>query len=147
MKDQIRDPALAVSEPVQRRLRELRGDLLQLHKALLDAEQRAYEQLNGRVETSGKLLKLVLHHPRFSWLRAFSDLVVRIDEMLEGDEPVTEADVAAVTREVRAAVTPNETGTQFERRYHAALQLDPGVVLAHGMLAKTLNEGDSPTES
>jgi hypothetical protein len=117
-------------------------DLLQLHKALLDAEQRSYEQLNGRVESSGQLFKLVLHHPRFSWLRTFSDLVVRIDEMLEADEPVSDADVAASIAAVRATVTPNETGTQFERRYHAALQMDPGVVMAHGMLAKTLSAGD-----
>jgi len=142
MKQRFQDPGLAVTEPAQRRLRALRGDLLQLHKALLDAEQRAYEQLNGRVQSSATLLKLVLHHPRFSWLRTFSDLVVQIDELLDGDVPATDADVLAVTKEVRAVVTPNETGTQFERRYHAALQLDPGVVLAHGMLAKTLNEAD-----
>ena len=135
-------PAPTLSEHDQRRLRAVRVDLLQLHKALLDAEQRSYEQLNGRVESSGQLFKLVLHHPRFSWLRTFSDLVVRIDEMLEADEPVSDADVAASIAAVRATVTPNETGTQFERRYHAALQLDPGVVMAHGMLAKTLSAGD-----
>ena len=135
-------PAFALPEPVQHRLRAVRSDLLQLHKALLDAEQREYEQLNGRVESSGQLFKLVLHHPRFSWLRTFSDLVVTIDEMLEGDEPVTDADVATVIARVRATVTPNESGTQFERRYHGALQSDPGVVIAHGMLAKTLSESD-----
>lgn len=135
-------PAPTLSEHDQRRLRAVRVDLLQLHKALLDAEQRSYEQLNGRVESSGQLFKLVLHHPRFSWLRTFSDLVVRIDEMLEADEPVSDADVAASIAAVRATVTPNETGTQFERRYHAALQMDPGVVMAHGMLAKTLSAGD-----
>ncbi len=132
-------PEKPTADPVlQQRLQAVRGDLLQLHKALLDAEQRAYEQLNGRVTSSGQLFKLVLNHPRFSWLRTFSDLVVRIDEMLEGDEPFVLADVDGVIATVKSTVTPSETGNQFERRYHAALQQDPGVVMAHGMLMKTL---------
>lgn len=134
-------PEKPTVDPVlQQRLSAVRGDLLQLHKALLDAEQRAYEQLNGRVTSSGQLFKLVLNHPRFSWLRTFSDLVVRIDEMLEGDEPIVEADVDAAIATVKATVTPSETGNQFERRYYAALQQDPGVVMAHGMLMKALSE-------
>ena len=130
----------AVDPVLHQRLQTVRADLLQLHKALLDAEQRAYEQLNGRVTSSGQLFKLVLNHPRFSWLRTFSDLVVRIDEMLEGDEPVVAANVDAAIATVKATVTPSETGNQFERRYYEALQQDPGVVIAHGMLAKTLGE-------
>ena len=138
MKKTIDKPAM--DPVVQQRLQAVRADLLQLHKALLDAEQRAYEQLNGRVTSSGQLFKLVLNHPRFSWLRTFSDRVVRIDEMLEGDEPVRPDDVSAMVAAVKATVTPNETGTQFERRYYEALQQDPGVVIAHGMLAKTLSD-------
>ena len=127
------------------RLQSLRGDILQLHKALLDYEQRAYEQLNGRVESSGKLFELILHHPRFAWLRTFSSLVVTIDELLESDDPVTESDVKDVIQSVRATAAPSETGSSFQKRYFTALQHDPGVVYTHGALMKSLAAATKPS--
>ncbi|HEX8747210.1 MAG TPA: hypothetical protein VF717_08415, partial [Pyrinomonadaceae bacterium] len=77
------------------RLRDLRRGLLHLHKALLDTERAAYEQAMGRV-TSGELLQLVLNDEQFAWLRFFSELIVRIDEMLDADEPVAEEEAVSL---------------------------------------------------
>jgi hypothetical protein len=112
------------------RLRGLRRVLLHLHKALLDTERATYEQVMGRV-TSGELLQLVISHEQFAWLHAISELIVRIDEMLDADEPVTRDDAELLLAQVRALLKPSETGTDFERRYYAALQREPGAVLAH----------------
>jgi hypothetical protein len=69
------------------RLREVRNRLLDLHKALLDAERARFERQHGRVASSGLWLQLVLGHEQFAWLRPYSGLIVRIDEWLASDSP------------------------------------------------------------
>ena len=48
----------------------LRHTLLELHKAMLGVQRIEYERANGRIETSGEFLGLVLNHPDFEWIRA-----------------------------------------------------------------------------
>ncbi len=127
------------ADPVNgQRVRELRQSLLTLHKVLLEGEQRAYERGHGRIASSGELLQIVMHDPRFAWLHSLSELVVRIDEMLEAEDPISAADVKALLDETRDLVTPSETGSGRAKRYHIALQRDPAVVVAHGALVKVL---------
>ena len=118
-------------------LRELRCGLLHLHKALLDIERAAYEQVYGSV-SSGELLQLVINHEQFAWLHSISELIVRIDEMLDVDEPVMTGDAGTLLAQARALLKPSETGDEFERRYYAALQREPTVVLAHRDVTKIL---------
>lgn len=125
------------SESALRRMRELRRGLLRLHKALLDTERAAYEQVYGRV-SPGELLQLVINHEQFAWLHSISELVVRIDEMLDADEPATTADADALLAQLRALLKPSETGNDFERSYYAALQREPAAVLAHRDVTKLL---------
>lgn len=111
---------------------DLRKALLHLHKTLLDWERSAYERVHGRASAS-ELLKAIVEDPQFAWLRPISELIVRIDttvDMEEGDgEPRAEVD--ALIARARAVVAPNEAGTPFEKRYHAALQEHPDAVFAH----------------
>lgn len=123
------------SESALQRLRDLRRALLRLHKTLLDAERAIYEQARGRV-SNGELLQLVINHEQFAWLRSVSELIVRIDEMLDADEPATAGDADALLAQARALLTPVETGDEFERRYYAALQRDPDAVFAHREVTK-----------
>jgi hypothetical protein len=118
-------------------LRELRRGLLHLHKVLLDTERAAYEQVYGSV-SSGELLQLVINHEQFAWLHSISELIVRIDEMLDVDEPVMTGDAGTLLAQARALLKPSETGDEFERRYYAALQREPAVVLAHRDVTKIL---------
>ena len=115
--------------PVER-LTTLRRPLLDLHRTLLESERRLYEAAHGRV-TPGELLTLALKHPQFAWLHPLSALIVRMDELLAGDEPASEAEAAAIVAEVRQRLTPAETGTFLEQRYDRAIQNDPAVLLAH----------------
>ena len=118
-------------------MRELRLGLLRLHKTLLDDERLAYERVYGQV-TSGELLQLVINHEQFAWLRSISEFIVRIDEMLDADEPVTNADAESLLNQARALLKPSEDGADFERKYFAALQRDPDILLAHREITKTL---------
>jgi Mg2+ and Co2+ transporter CorA len=119
------------------RLRELRRVLLHLHKTLLDMERAAYEQMHGSV-SRGELLQLVINHEQFAWLHSISELIVRIDEMLDAEEPATADDAESLLAQARSLLRPSETGDDFARKYYAALQRDPDAVLAHGEVTKRM---------
>jgi len=126
-----------VPEALLRRMRGLRLSLLRLHKALLDYERLAYERVYGQV-TGGELLQLVINHEQFAWLHTISELIVSIDEMLDAEEPVTGAHAESLLTQARTLLKPSEEGTDFERKYYAALQRDPDIVLAHREVTKIL---------
>ena len=120
-----------------KRLGRLRRVLLHLHKALLGTERAAYEQVHGRV-SSGELLQLVINHEQFAWLHSVSELIVRIDEMLDADEPLRTSEAESLLTQARALLKPSETGSEFERRYYAAIQRDPEVVFAQREMMRIL---------
>jgi hypothetical protein len=126
------------TNPLRRMLTDVRHGLLGLHKALIVAEQVTFERIYGRVDSTGQLLQLVMNDPWFTWLHPLSNMVVRIDEVLEDDEPLTTEDVAILLTEVRALIRPSELGDGFERSYYEALQRAPEVVMAHCEMKKLL---------
>ncbi len=117
-------------------LEDLRRALLDLHKALLDAERLAYERIHGRVSSAGEFLQLAMHDPWFAWLHPLSQLVVRIDALLD------ESDEAGVLQdlmeELRELLRPSEYGEGFARSYYDMLQRSPDVVLAHSQVKRFL---------
>ena len=125
----------------RQRLVDLRHGLLRLHKALLDSERDSYERAHGRRITSrGELFQLVVGNDWFAWLHRVSELVVQIDEMLDGDEPATAIEATRVIDQTRTLLRPSEEGTGFGKRYYEALQRDPEVVLAHAAVKKLLRK-------
>jgi hypothetical protein len=128
-----------VSAATRGRLGEVRRALLRLHKVLLEAERASYERGRGSVGGSGEFLQLVINDPWFAWLRPVSELIVRIDEMMDADEPATADDAESLLAQARLLLRPSETGAEFERRYYAALQREPAAVLAHGEVTKILS--------
>lgn len=131
---------MRISDPLRQTLLDVRRGLLGLHKALIVAEQVTYERINGRVGSTGKLLQLVLNDPWFTWLHPLSQLVVRIDELLEDDTELTDVEVAYFLTEVRALIRPSEEGDGFERSYYEALQREPDVIFAHVEVKKLLTK-------
>ena len=130
----MNDTSTATSESAL--LREVRLRLLHLHQTLLEMERKSFERTHSRVN-SGELLQLVINHTQFSWLRMASALVVQIDEMLDADEPVTDADVNNLITGARQLFTGSED-REFQQKYQAALQQEPEVVMAHSALMKLL---------
>jgi len=130
-------PDIPAPEFTLHRLRELRRGLLHLHQVLLDTERAAYEQVYGRV-SSGELLQLVINHEQFAWLHSISELIVHIDELLDADEPAGTGDAESLLTQARMLLKPLETGDDFERKYYAALQRQPSVVLAHREVTRIL---------
>jgi len=121
----------------QQFLRNLRNKFLSLHTCLLQTERIAYEQVRGRV-SSTELLQLVIDNEQFAWLHRISQLVVQIDEMLGADEPISLEDIQNLITHARRLIVPSEVGNAFARKYYAALQREPSVVMAHADLSELL---------
>jgi len=72
------------------RIEHARHQLIALHKAIIDAERVNLERMEGRL-TGAEMLRHLITNERFNWLHALTELIVRLDEILESD---TREDVA-----------------------------------------------------
>jgi hypothetical protein len=131
-------PENEISEKTREQLVNVRTVLLRLHKTLLDFEREAYERGQRRISNSYEFLQLVMSDPWFAWLRQLSELIVEMDELLAAREPASESTALALMEQARILLTPAESGSEFQRKYFAAMQQAPEVVLAHSQFAKVL---------
>lgn len=125
-------------------LGDLRSSLLRLHKTLLDWERSGYERLNGRTSSS-ELLTVITTDQRFAWLRPFSELIVRIDSLLDAGPEAPAVAVGPVVGQAQTLVTPDEEGTAHARRYFTALQEHPDAVIAHRGVTQVLTRAPRGT--
>jgi hypothetical protein len=127
-------------------LADLRRGLLHLHKILLDWERVAYDRQHGRA-SPGELLSIVMRDPQFAWLHPLSELIVRIDTMLDVEHPEPRTEVEAILRQARALVAPTPAAGVYAERYHTALQELPDAVVAHGQVSGVLKRAPTPRET
>jgi len=118
------------------RLRRLSARLVALHAALLARERVSYEATYGPTDAAG-LLRHVLEHEHFAWLRSLSRLIARIDEAVDAREPATGADAGKLLAEVDRLLRSGGTDV-FATRYREALQESPEVVMAHAEVVRVL---------
>ncbi|MGB5082584.1 MAG: hypothetical protein WBO23_17785 [Burkholderiales bacterium] len=114
----------------------LRPALLALHKALLDAQRVRYERDNGRVESRGELLDLVLRDPAFEWLRVLSALIARLDELAAADGDAS-AELRGVIGRLRSLVR-FEGNRGFTDPYREIIEAVPDALVAHVRLSRLL---------
>jgi len=123
---------------------ELRHAVLDLHKALMDAQRIRYERSHGRVATSGEFLGLVLEHPEFAWLRALSALIARLDEWMEEAQPEGAEELSALIAALRSLVAPEGANALFSAAYWSIVNDVPEATIAHVKLWRLL-EAARPT--
>ncbi|MGD0349569.1 MAG: hypothetical protein ABSB84_04550 [Verrucomicrobiota bacterium] len=123
-------------EGARQRLTELRHALLKLHKTLVDSERVGYEKTIGKIQSPNHFLQLLTGDPWFAWLHPLSQLIVAMDETLDAEGPLTLAKVDALMRQSNLLLVTSESAEGFSGHYHAALQRDPDVVLAHAEVVK-----------
>lgn len=131
-------PADRIPPELRARLDTARDALLSVHKALLDHERGRYERTMGPIESSGRLLQLVIHDPWFAWLHPMTELVVQIDELVTGKEPPPPGALEALLGQAKGMFNPSENGDEFQRHYHEAMQDEPAVVLVHAEAVKRM---------
>ena len=122
---------------------KLRHALLQLHKALLDAQRIRYERENGRVESRGELLELVLQDASFEWLRVLSALIARLDELAEVDDKDVSGEMRGVIDKLRTLVR-FEGNSGFTGPYREIVEAVPDALVAHVQLSRLLGESVKP---
>ena len=132
-----------MTEPLRKRLEEVRRALLVLHKALVDSERISYETTIGAIRSPNQFLQLLITDPWFAWLQPLSQLIVSMDEALDAKEPLTAAMMDAAVKEAGSLLAPSESGEGFARHYFDAMQRDPDVVLAHAEATKLLGRRKS----
>ena len=125
-------------EVILQRLRDVRNILLRLHKALLESERVAYEQLHGQIKSKGEYFQLVLNDDWFNWLRSISQFIVEIDELLSSKEPIELDNASGLLEQAQNLMQPSEDGDTFGKRYYAAIQRDPDIALMHAQVSRLL---------
>ncbi|HEY2371959.1 MAG TPA: hypothetical protein VGH82_05380 [Gaiellaceae bacterium] len=108
--------------------------LLALHKAVLAAERRGQERVHGRL-SSAEFLQIVSDPLRYGWLQPMNELILALEA--DDEERPSEVELLDQARELLA---PPKEKTPFGRRYLSLMQREPGLVLAHGEVARLLRD-------
>lgn len=116
---------------------QLRRAVLELHKALMDAQRIRYEKLHGRIATSGEFLGLVLEHPQFAWLRELSALIARLDEWID-DEKSEPEELTALVAALQALTEQDGANAVFSTAYWEIVNEVPEATIAHVKLKRVL---------
>jgi hypothetical protein len=122
----------------------VRQGLLALHKSLIDAQRIGYERVHGRIQTSSEFLGLVLEHPDFEWIRAFSALIAQLDEWREEPEEGEER-LGDLLAALRSLLQREGSNARFSQRYWEMIDSTPEVLVEHVKLQKLLKEQEAGT--
>ena len=117
-------------------LRTLSERLTRLHRLLLDRQRLTYEARHGAVAPRD-LFNLLLSDEAFVWLRPLSQMIARIDELVDAKEPFAEADARRLLQEAHALLK-SDARDAFHDNYRDALQDSAEVVMAHAEVSKLL---------
>lgn len=120
------------------RLGPTRDAVLGLHRALLAAERIAWEAMHGRIAGNAEFLQLAIHDPWFLWLRPMTALIAALDEAMIDQTPESLARLPVLLAAVRELLHPDDSGNDFQQRYHELVQRSPDVAVAHGIFIKEL---------
>jgi hypothetical protein len=118
-----------LTEETRIKLKGLSKSLLRLHKTLLDGEREQYEKINGKVQTSGEMLRLVLDDAYFAWLRILSGQIVLLDEFLASKQATFEADGISLIEQTARLLNFEDKNESFADKFQAALQKNSNSVI------------------
>jgi hypothetical protein len=139
MRKKISATSDAETAAARQRLSDLRLALLGLHKALVDCERVGYEKTVGEIKSPNHFLQLLINDPWFAWLKPLSQLIVSMDEALDGKEPLTVAGAEVLVKQSALLLAPAENTEGYAGHYFNALQREPDVVLAHAKAVKLVS--------
>ena len=117
----------------------VRHALLELHKAMIEAQRIVYERGHGRISTPAEFLGL-LEHPEFDWIRALSALIAQLDEWSEDPEATGAAGLDDVIAALRSLLQRDGTNAKFSPRYWEMIDSTPDVLVAHVKLTRLLGK-------
>jgi hypothetical protein len=128
------------------RLERMAAAARTLHKALIDATQREYEKIHGRVTNPYALFTLVANDPAFAWLQPMTRAIVDVEDILgRMVPPPAEADVKASSEKLQQLL--KTAGQPFADRYLALIQTTPDIAVEDGRFHAELREIAGPRKN
>lgn len=116
-------------------LDEMAAALREVHRVLIEAARKSYEEQNDTRLTALELLGLLKQHTFFRWLQPLTEVIVDLDTLLDEDEPPSRDELSAIRVELERLVTPpadESKPSEFWTPYVALIQSEPAVGIAHG---------------
>jgi len=112
-----------------------------LHKALIDATQRDYEKIHGRITNPYALFTIVANDPAFAWLQPMTRAIVDLEDVAGRMLPVP---AAADVKESRARLEKllKTEGNPFSTHYLGLVQSSPEVAVEDGRFHAALRALD-----
>lgn len=118
-------------------LREIRNELLGLHKTLMEIEKENYEAEYGKV-TPTQLLQLLFDNKQFTWLRTISILVTEIDELFADKKGIDLGMAEGLLLKTKQLFDESEEFSDFKTKYKANLDTETLVAKHNEKLSKLL---------
>jgi hypothetical protein len=116
-------------------LKEIRNEMLRLHKTLMDIERANYEAKNGKV-TNTQLLSLLFENDNFIWLREISILVSEIDELFASKDGFDDELERKLFDRTKSLIDESKTHEAFKAKYQANVDTESEVAFHHIKLLK-----------
>lgn len=114
-------------------LKEIRNELLNLHKTLMNIERANYEAEFGKVSNM-QLLNLLFENHNFIWLREISSLVAEIDELFASKEGINLKIRDELFTKSQSLFDESEENKGFKTKYQANLNTESSVGEHHEKL-------------
>lgn len=121
------------------KLKEIRNELLSLHKTLLNIERANYEVKYGQV-TNIQLFNLLFEHEKFIWLREISILVSEVDELFAAKEGVDVERAKDLFSRTMVLFDEGDQYQDFKKKYQANLDTETRVALHHLKIHELLDK-------
>lgn len=112
-------------------LRAARSAAFEIHGALLELVRRDYERDFGRIEDAVTFLKVVTSEPAFAWMRPLTAAIADADAVLVDRHGTDIQHARVLLASIMELLRADEAGSDFQRRYHAAIQASPDVAVTH----------------
>jgi hypothetical protein len=120
----------------KKKINELVAALLKVHRHFLENERREAERRLERQLGPLDFFHFLTQDPESQWMKPFSGLITDIDERSSPKVPTTEADVAAMKKQVKRVLLDEES--RLKERYDHYLQTDGAFAILHIALDKIL---------
>jgi trans-aconitate methyltransferase len=116
--------------------KEIRNEMLRLHKTLLDIEKANYEAEFGKLSPN-QLLHLLFENEKFTWLRTISTLISEIDEMFASRKGIDEDLKRELYKKTHDLFDEEAVGDEeFKAKYRANLNTETDVAFHHVKILK-----------
>lgn len=118
------------------KLEKISRSLKSVHKHLLENEKVAAEIRLDRKLNPLDFFSLITQDESYSWMKPLSALMAEIDEFIDENDVVNDADVESIRRRVDFIL--RDPSSKVSSRYLQYLAQDPDFILAHAELRSAL---------